>query len=100
MAAARQPQTGELVIDEQQLSALLIDEREIAHKMHRRHVGLCRPENRPTRTDPIDRGVAMRPLEVVERLDCRNQVGDIVAHSVHTPYLEAEYRPRNLRTTH
>ena len=68
------------MIDEQQPSADIIDESEITHQMFGRNVGFVSSENRRLRTNPFDGRLAMLPLEVVERLDCRNNFNDFVAH--------------------
>src|SRR5271156_1601211 len=83
VASARQPQACELMIDQQHFSALLIDESEITNQVLGWNVGLSRPQDRRARPNPFERRVAMLPLELVERLDCRNYFGDPVPHQIH-----------------
>jgi hypothetical protein len=72
--AGRQPQAGLAVRNEQQLTAGVVEDDEVAHQVHRGNIRLAQPVNRGPAGDPLRRGLQMGALQVVPGFDGAEQL--------------------------
>ncbi|MFG2951582.1 hypothetical protein [Streptomyces adustus] len=74
VSAGRQPQARFAVRDEQQLTARVVEDDEVAHQVHRGNVRLVHPVERGSAGDPLRGGLQVGALQAVPGFDGANQL--------------------------